>query len=91
MGAPWLNYNAHIQTIIQNDMFGIMLTTWHTLRKQIHSILGCAKNCGAVTFPWSHPDTVHGQWLEVSTMWRRISFEGNSYSDSGWSKEQMEV
>ncbi len=28
---------------------------------------------------------------ETATLLRRISFEGNGYFDSGWSKEQIEV
>lgn len=91
MGAPWFkaeNYCAHIQTISENDLHGIMLTTWNTLRNQIHSILGCAKKCGASTFPWSEFSELRE---ETATILRRISFEGNSYEDCGWLKKQVEV
>ena len=91
MGAPWYNvhnYRAHIQTVKDNDMFGLMLTTWHTLKYHMGSILGCAHDCGAVTFPWSE---FSGSAEETATLLRRVSFEGNSYADCGWSKEQIEV
>lgn len=91
MGAPWFemqNYNAHIQTLKNNNMFGIMLTTWHTLKDHMHSILGCAQKCGAKSFIWSEYSGLHE---ETATLLRRVSFEGNTYSDCGWSKEQIEV
>ena len=90
MGAPWNhpdNYRAHIQTVQDHNLFGIMLTTWHTLKYHIHSILDCAKCCGASTFFWSE---FSGLQEETATILRRISFEGNSYADSGWAKEQIE-
>ena len=91
MGAPWFNpknYSAHIETVAQNEMFGIMLTTWHTLKGNMHSILGCAKKCGARSFVWSE---YSGLREETATLLRRVSFEGNTYEDCGWSKEQIEV
>ncbi len=91
MGAPWFNaqnYNAHIKTISDNSMFGIMLTTWDTLKGKMQSILGCAKKCGAKSFVWSEYSRLHE---ETATLLRRVSFEGNTYSDCGWSKKQIEV
>ena len=91
MGAPWFkaqNYNAHVQTIENNDLFGIMLTTWHTLKGNMQSILGCAKKCGAKSFVWCE---YSGLREETATLLRRVSFEGNTYEDCGWSKEQIEV
>lgn len=90
MGAPWNhpdNYRAHIRTVTDHGMYGIMLTTWHTLNVHMPSILDCAKCCGAATFFWSEYSGLHE---ETATLLRRVSFEGNSYADSGWSKEQIE-
>lgn len=90
MGAPWLtqaNYEAHADTIEDNQMFGIMLTTWHTLQQEMHGILGCAKKCGAVTYPWSR---FSGLLEETATLLRAVSFERNNYTDCGWSKYQIE-
>lgn len=91
IGAPWYNeenYTSHIQTILDNNMFGVMLTTWHTLNAHMPSILGCAKKCGARSFIWSE---CSGLREETATLIRRVSFEGNNYSDCGWAKEQIEV
>lgn len=91
IGAPWYdenNYTAHIQTIAENEMFGIMLTTWDTLKDDMRSILGCAKKCGAKSFVWSEYSSL---WEETATLLRRVSFEGNKYADCGWSKKQIEV
>lgn len=91
IGAPWFderNYHAHVQTIAKGNMFGIMLTTWHTLKQHMVSILGCAKKCGAKSFVWSE---YSGLREESATLLRRVSFEGNSYSDCGWAKEQVEI
>ncbi len=91
MGAPWYepdNYAAYVDTVTEHQMFGIMMTTWHTLYQHMHSILGCAKKCGAVTFPWSQ---FSGLREETATLFRRVSFEGNTYTDSGWAKHQIEV
>lgn len=84
MGAPWFeidNFSAYVDTIADNNMFGIMMTTWHTLKEKMYSILGCAKKCGVTTFPWSPTTGKHHE--ETATMLRRISFEGNDYESSG--------
>ncbi len=90
MGAPWFeadNYKAYVDTIADNNMFGIMMTTWHTLKEKMFSILGCAKQCGATTFPWSNTAGKYRE--EAATMLRRISFEGNDYGSSGWTRYDM--
>lgn len=89
--APWYkegNYNACIETARDNDMFGIMFTTWHTLKDYMPSILSCAIKCGAKTLYWSDMN-IDMQRTETATLLRRVSFEGNSYLDSGWSKNQI--
>jgi len=91
MGAPWYepgNYAAYADTIAEHGFFGIMMTTWHTLNMRMPSILGCAKECGAAEFPWSQ---FSGLREETATLLRRVSFEGNSYEDCGWSKLQIET
>lgn len=91
MGAPWYdrgNYTASVNTIAEHNMFGVMMTTWHTLYDKMPSILGCAKQCGAKTFTWSD---YSGLREETATLMRRVSFEGNTYADCGWCKEQIEI
>lgn len=91
IGAPWYdeaNYRAHVETVKQYGLFGVMLTTWDTLKTHMPTILGCAKRCGVKTFLWSESS---GLREESATMLRYVSFEGNSYSECGWSEKQIEV
>lgn len=90
MGAPWYdpaNYKAYADTVANEGMFGIMMTTWHTLKDYMQSILGCAKECGAITFPWSE---FSGLREETATLLRRVSFEGNKYTECGYMEYQIE-
>lgn len=95
MGAPWFdpeNYCAFADTIVENNFYGIMLTTWDTLKDRTPTILGLAKKLGASTFTWALPIfTCTKNHEETATMLRRLSFEGNSYADCGWIKEQIIV
>lgn len=91
--APWYdayNYTACIDTVKKNNLAGIMLTTWHTLKERMPSILGCAISCGAKTLHWSDKNA-DMQRTETATLLRRVSFEGNNYEDSGWSKNQINI
>ncbi len=90
MGAPWLteaNYTAHIDTIEQEGLFGLMLTTWHTLKGEMYGVPGCAQTCGARLFGWSDYADRH---TVTATLLRRVGFEGLSYRDAGWGKEQID-
>ena len=69
-------------------MFGIMLTTWHTLNDWMASILECAKECGVKTFPWS--ESAHHR-AETATLLRHLSFEDRAYPDTGWVKAQIQL
>ena len=69
-------------------MYGIMLTTWHTLKNRMISIPDCAAKLGAKSFVWQN---CSGAPEITATMLRRISFEGNTYESSGWSKQQIEI
>ena len=91
MGAPWYNpenYAAHVRTVEQCNLFGVMMTAWHTLNEEMRSILGCAKEMGTRSFVWSK---FSGLREETATLMRRISFEGNTYEDCGWIKKQIEI
>ena len=91
VGAPWDhpgNYSAHIETVVQHDLFGVMLTTWHTLKDRMVTIFDCARKMGAQSFVWQ---SCSGEREITATMLRRISFEGNTYESSGWSKQQIEI
>lgn len=91
MGAPWFNeknYVAHIDTIKQNGLFGIMFTTWHTLRDKMRSVVNCAHKLGASMYDWTGKETYRSQ---TAVMFRKVSFEGNDYKSSGWAVKQIEI
>lgn len=91
IGASWYsekNYKAHISTIEENDMYGFMLTTWHTLNDYMQSIWDCAEKLGASGFPWGEYSS---KYEKTALLLRRLSFEGNSYEECGWLKNQIEV
>ena len=89
MGAPWLNVEngkAHIDTAADNDLFGVMLTTWHTLPKDGQSILRFAKNFGAASSPYSPICTRN---TETATLLRKVTFEPLTYEQTGWRTRQI--
>ena len=89
MGAPWYNaknYRAHIDTIVENNLFGLMFTTWHTLEQYMPSILACAKRCGAASFVWNDSSSSLEQ---TASLLRRVAFEGNTYEETGWIRNQL--
>ena len=92
MGAPWTtkpaNYRAWVKTIAENDLFGLMMTTWHTMKEELHGVLDCARMCGAAQFPWSR---FSGPREETATLLRRVSYNGNTVETAGWSRWQIEV
>ena len=91
MGAAWWkkdNHAAHIQTAEALGLPGVMLTTWHQLKKRLPSILQFAQACGAKSFSWSE---YTDQYEESSSIIRRIRFEGGGYETCGWNREQLEV
>ena len=90
MGAPWLrtdNQKAHIETLKKYDMFGVMLTTWHTLKAELPFVYTCAQHFNA-SFEWAK----YSFFYEASaTLLRKLSFEGNDYISAGWAREQIDV
>lgn len=89
--APWLkkdNYLAATATVRDYGLFGIMMTTWHTLKTDAAGIYGCAESFGASTFRWSCHSRPR---MNTAAILRRISFEGNTYAQCGWSETQIDV
>ncbi len=91
MGAPWLDRNnqfATVETLLKNNQFGIMQTTWHTLNTDLPSILEIAKQLGVASFAWGD---FCGVKTKMATIMRRVNFEGKKYEDYGFSKEQIKI
>lgn len=93
IGAPWLaneaGYKAHIETLVANKMYGIMMTTWHLLNmKSIEHITGCARALNAKVLPFGTPPA-NINLYETASLLRRVSFEGCTYETAGWQKNQI--
>ncbi len=46
MGASWLdveNVHAHLDTMTDNNLFGYMLTTWHTISSDLPNVIPISK------------------------------------------------
>lgn len=88
IGAPWLNIQngkAHIDTVSQNGLFGVMLTTWHTLFKDIENLIPFAEELGA-KLPWFYEGVSS---TATATLLRCLLPSQGSYEKSGYSKLQL--
>ncbi len=89
MGAPWLgieNGYAHLDTVVDNNLFGVMQTTWHTLSKETVRMLCFARHFGAATAPWTPIGTKN---TETATLLRKLTFEPLTYEQTGWMDHQV--
>ena len=89
MGAPWLNAEngkAHLDTAVEHGLFGVMLTTWHTLAKDCRSILCFARNFGAASSPYT-PLCTHN--TKCAVLLRKLTFEPLTYEQTGWMTRQI--
>ena len=89
MGAPWLNAEngkAHIDTAVEHDLFGVMLTTWHTLNGSQFGILRFAQNYGLSPSPYT---PICNKLTETATLLRKLSFGPITYEQAGWKNRQL--
>ena len=90
VGAPWYgraNIESYVKTAKEHGLFGVMITTWHTLCRHTPSILTGARDMGS---PLGHFSHATGRDSESATLLRALSFEGpNSYEDAGWAKGEI--
>lgn len=89
MGASWFdteNAYAHIDTVVDNDLFGFMQTTWHTVASNLSNLIPIADRFGASLPVWkneSTPQTI------LATLLRALTFEKKDYHSCGWVKSQL--
>ncbi len=91
IGCPWDNHaniDAHHTTAVDQNTYGLMMTTWHTLHSGTNSILYFARKCGFPKAPWS--DHAGHRNLEIATLLRRVTSETLSYHDCGLCARQTE-
>lgn len=91
MGAPWYkeeNIRAQVETLTAEGMYGIMMTTWHTLSQYAPSILYCAEQLGAAGPAWG---IYSSMYEKTAVLLRRVSLEGNTYAECGWCTDQISM
>ena len=91
MGAPWLNAEngkAHIDTVADNNLFGVMQTTWHTLVDSIHNMIHFARYFGASLPSWEKQCPVQ---TTTATLLRKLTTESLDYLSTGWSGKQIKT
>jgi len=91
IGAPWFGHEnmlSHVETVTKNDLFGLMLTTWHTIYESFFHIQWCAYDMGAVEFPWGNSSA---HTMMTSKLVRIVNFEDECipYEKCGWSDHQI--
>ncbi len=89
IGAPWLNPKngkAHIDTVSENGLFGVMLTTWHTLFKEIDNLIPFTKEFGG-TLPWFYEGN---NATTVAALLRNLMPWDGNYEHAGYSKRQLD-
>lgn len=91
LGAPWFknpNCQAHVDTIVDNSLFGLMVTTWHTLAEKMPHIVTDALMFGAYQSPWSGeaPSKIR---TETATLLRKLCFVEGDYKEAGWTDSQI--
>ena len=89
IGAPWLevaNGKAHIDTVVQNGLFGVMQTTWHTMHREAFKMLPFARALGAAKAPWSD---VSNPKEETAALLRKVTWEPYGYAEAGWRTAQI--
>lgn len=97
MCAPWTkraNFNAAVKTVSELGIFGLMMTTWHTMVSEAPAILIAARMFGAPKAPWSEFSGSEGLGgkEECATLLRKLSFEGVAgYRDGGWCDDEIQL
>lgn len=90
MGAPWYreeNCQAHVDTIREQGLYGLMVTTWHTLAEKLPHILADAVMVGAYQSPWSGPQPTKLR-TEAAALLRKVCFVQGDYKEAGWTEAQ---
>lgn len=91
IGAPWyieVGYKNMVDTLELYNMYGVMLTTWHTLCNETPAVINFARYLNVTLFPW---EANCKPFYVASSILRRVSFDGFSYPYSGWKQMQINV
>lgn len=91
--GPWHDHEniaACADTVTELGLFGMMMTTWHSMFKNTTSILYAARYLGCAKAPWSNTQSGELIRSETATLMRKLSLEGaNTYESAGWVKSEI--
>lgn len=91
LGTPWYrseNCKAFADTIRDNNLLGILVTTWHTLSEKMTQVITAAVLCGAYHSPWAGTAKNEIQ-TETATLLRKVYFVHGNYAEAGWTDSQI--
>ena len=89
--TPWYdteNCRAHVQTVLDHELMGILVTTWHTLSERMTQIILAAVFCGAYHSPWAGLAKTEIK-TETATLLRKAYFVKGNYPEAGWTDSQV--
>jgi N-acetyl-beta-hexosaminidase len=89
LACPWDRSDANIkitaETVKENDLLGVIHTTWNTLESQN----GTSRMTSASIAFWEEKTEVirvEQARMELATVLRKIDFPNGEYSNSGWKR-----
>jgi len=87
--CPWYdseNIQICVDTAREEELFGVMETTWNTLSDKMQSLVICARKCGLPDTAWSAFADVRA---ETATLLRNVSEPGRMYEECGFTAHQV--
>ena len=89
LSCPWQNTRGIencVKTVIDNRLFGVMHTTWHTLSASYPQVLRTALL--AVQGDYGHTQKLHPY---AAALLRKVYFAEGDYRRAGWSRYEIGV
>jgi len=89
LGCPWFTRKQVLTFLATEGLYGMMITTWHTLPDNLDTVLTFAHDMGAYT-PYWYGQSVN--WTETAALWRKTGTGLSlSYDDYGWHSKQVTI
>lgn len=88
--CPWdrsMNaQNACLKTVLNNNLFGAIHTTWHTLSEGMPYVATFAASCWGADMP----ESKRSMDYRIASVQRKVFFTDGDYEKSGWSKKDTD-
>ena len=80
--------SATVQTAVDENLFGVMHTTWHTLSRFTPYVILCAKYAyDGVRLPIA----INPEYVRAAAILRKVWFANGDYEKSGWGRCEIGV